>query len=182
MARWKLTEPHYLKLEEETRWEYVEVERVTGRPKRTQFIVPRYLHPLDPSDWTTTRLKNEDGDIIVCDGNNPGPGDLIYKGTPTPGMLPLDQDAREISGKYNWKPTEGLDEASQNNSFSQQLLSGLIDKISEAQTGANEAKQAAKDENLGEVLSAMTEMMKQNQAILAKLVERPTPSVGIRRM
>ncbi len=179
MARWKLTEPHYLLLEEETRWEYVEVERVTGRPKRTQFTVPRFLHPLDPSDWTVTRLKNEDGDIIVCNGNNPGPGDLIYKGQPTPGMLPLDDEAKKLSGKFDWKPTEGLDDFSQNDSYANKLLGGLIDQMTEARTQASQIQaQPVQIEGMADMLKAMTAMMEQNQALLAKLMERPA---GIRR-
>lgn len=178
MARWKLTEPHYMLLEEETRWEYIEIERVTGRPKRTQFVVPRYLHPLDPSDWTITRMKNEDGDIVVCNGTNPGPGDLIYHGEPTPGMLPLDDEAKEISNRYSWTPTQGLDDVSQGESFSQKLLGGLIDKISEAQAGLQQQPQP-QVEGIGDVLKAMTAMMQQNQEILQKLVERPAARRGV---
>lgn len=175
MARWKLTEPHYLFLEEPTRWEYIEIERVTGRPKRTQFVVPRYLQPLDPADWTVTRLKNEDGDIVLCNGTNPGPGDLIYKGDPTPGMFPLDDEAKEISAKFSWTPTQGLDDSSQQESFSNKLLGGLIDKLSAAQQATTEAQQRqAAPEELKDLLKAMTAMMQQNQQIIQKLVERPS--------
>lgn len=178
MARWKLTEAAYLLLEEETRWEYVEVERVTGRPKRTQFVVPRYLQPLDPADWTTTRIKNEDGDIILSNGTNPGPGDLIFKGKPIPGMLPLDDEAKQISGQFDWKPTQGLDAESQAESHTNKLLNGLIEQMAQAQAGAKEAAQIT---GMNEFMAGMMKMMEQNQQILAKLADRSTAPVAHRR-
>lgn len=181
MARWKLTEAAYLLLEEETRWEYVEVERVTGRPKRTQFIVPRYLQPLDPADWTETRIKNEDGDIILSNGNNPGRGDLIFKGNPIPGMLPLDDEAKQISSKYDWKPTQGLDMESQAESHTNKLLNGLIEQMAQAQAGT---KEVAASSQVSEVLSAMGKMMEQNQQILMALIangQNKPQEVGRRR-
>lgn len=176
MARWKLTEPHYIKLAEETRWEYVEVERVTGRPKRTQFVVPRFLNPLDPADWTETRVKNEDGDIIVSNGNNAQPKDLIFHGEPTPGMLPLDDEAKQISSKYDWTPTQGLDEASQADSYTNKLLGGLLDQITDVKV---KVQQQAPPPGFDELLKTLGAIVQQNQVILQTMATQQ-PKVAAR--
>lgn len=167
MARWKLTEAAYLNVPG-TKWEYTEVDRVSGRPKRTQFEVPRYLNPLDPSDWTVRR-NNDDGDIIVCDGHNPGPGDIIFTGGLTTGMLPIDDEAKEISAGYSWRPTQGLDDESQAQSYTQLLLNGLIKDMANLQASTKTAPQA---EGINELLTAMAGMMKQNQEIIGKLSKK----------
>lgn len=106
MARWKLTDKHYLNVEG-TEWEYKETLD-SGKQARKVFSVPTYLDPDSRSDWT------EDGMIIVCDGKGRQPRDLIFSGPPTPDMLPLDEEAEAISAQYqhNWIPpieTMGLE-------------------------------------------------------------------------
>ncbi len=169
MARWRLTEPHYINVPG-TRWEYIEVDRVTGRPKRTQFDVPRYLDPRDPRDWTVRR-NNDDGDIIVSNGNNPGPGDIVFIGDPSTGMFPLDDEARELSSRFDWKPTVSLAVDDQADSYTQQLLNGLIKDMANLQASAT-AQASPRIEGIDELLSAMTGMMKQNQEIIGKLADR----------
>ena len=171
MARWKLTEPHYLAVEG-IKWEYSEVDRVTGRPKRTQFPVPLHLDPNIESDWTH-RVDAWSGDICVSDGHNPDPKDLIYTGGVTPGMLPLDAEAEAITAKAakdKWRPTVGLDPESQNNSYTNQLLSGFIDQMTMAQTAI---QTAPKIEGLDEMLKSITAVMQQQTQLLAALAAKP---------
>ncbi len=170
MARWKLTEPHYLAVEG-IKWEYSEVDRVSGRPKRTQFPVPLHLDPNIESDWTH-KLDAWSGDIIISDGNDPDPKCLVYKGPVTPGMLPMDDEAKAITAKAakdKWAPTEGLDPEAQNNSYTNKLLSGFIDQMTQMQSSAVAAPPAA---GMAEFMTAMTQMMAQQTEILAKLAAK----------
>src|SRR6516164_8837593 len=96
MARWRLTEPHYLYTDPDTVWERLEVDTTTGRQVRKQYVVPAYYHHEIEADWTD---KAEKG-VFVCDGHNPGRGDIIFKGDPTPGMIAIDDEAKAISAKF----------------------------------------------------------------------------------
>lgn len=97
MARWKLTQPHYLNVKDAegngTEWEYKEVNRTTGKPVRKLYEVPRFLHTEDSSDFTHPEL----GAIIVCLEGKGESRDLTFVGEPTPDMEPLDAEAKSIS-------------------------------------------------------------------------------------
>lgn len=88
MARWRLTEPHYIHAKvynEATEWEYKETDRVTGREKRKRFKVPAYLET----------------ETIVCyEGSERDERDVIIEGPPTPAMEPLDEEAKNISAEH----------------------------------------------------------------------------------
>jgi hypothetical protein len=101
MARWKLMTPHYLNVPGEE-WEYTENDRTTGRPKRVKFPVPRLLDTKDPSCWTNRwgNKDNEDGEIIVCHEGKGEPTDQVFIGSPTPDMVPVDDEARAISATF----------------------------------------------------------------------------------
>ena len=100
MARWRLNEPHYLfgrvAGEDSTcEWEYKEADRITGREKRKRFKVPDYRNV----------------NTVVCYEGSEKDSDFIMEGPPTPGMEPLDDEAREISRKHekSWiHPIESL--------------------------------------------------------------------------
>jgi hypothetical protein len=169
MARWQLTEPHYLNTRD-TKWEFETKNRTTGRSERKQFNVPTHLDPNIEQDWNyVDRLGNNiiDGKIIVC---WPGKGegkDIEFEGPPTPGMLPLDDEAKAESAKYSWKPTAGLDENSQFNSFAQQTLIQLTSQLKDV---AEAPKQQI--EGLSDFMKTMTEMMKVQTETLALLAGR----------
>ena len=55
MARWKLTEAHYLKVPG-TAWEYNSIDRRTGRPKREVFSGPLQLDPKSIDDAVDRNL------------------------------------------------------------------------------------------------------------------------------
>lgn len=178
MARWRLTEPHYLLTRDPTKWEYQEVDRITGRPKRSQFVVPLYLNPLYEDDTKSFGQPDPDGAIdpviIVSNGNGAMGKDVIFIGEPTPGMLPLDDEAKEISAKFKaqWD-TPALDRPS----LSQLMEEKFLSQMSVMQTAAQAVPQA---EGVSELMKSMAGMMAQQTEILARLAERPT--AGPRRL
>lgn len=103
MARWRLTAKHYLNVPD-MEWEYKETT-AEGRQHRKIFIVPRYLNPDDPSDWT------EGNDCVVCLEGKGHRKDIVFLGDPTPDMEPLDPEAEEISNSLrpSWQhPIDSL--------------------------------------------------------------------------
>lgn len=99
MARWRLTEPHYLYTDPDTVWERLETDTVTGRQIRKQYVVPAYFHHEIEADWTD---KDEKA-VVVCDGHNCQKRDIRFKGDPTPGMKAMDDEAEAISAKFRDK-------------------------------------------------------------------------------
>lgn len=164
MARWQLTEPHYLNTKD-TKWEFETKNRTTGRSERKQFNVPTHLDPNIETDWNyQDRIGNNivDGKIIVCWEGQGEPKDIVFEGPPTPGMLPLDDEAKEISSKFDWIPTAGLDENSQFNSFAQKKLIELTEQL-------RTTAQAPQIEGMAEFMKTMAQMMAQQTQILAQL-------------
>lgn len=170
MARWKLNAPHYLNVEH-NKWEYIEVDRKTGRPRRTQFDVPMQLDPADPTCWTEYTLdqrgQREDGVIIVTHKRDDNfPNDIVFFGDPTPEMAPIDEEAKAISKSLEakWKrPAE-----SEPGSYQAGMIKDLqesFQKVIDSQT---------KQPDLTEVLAAITGIMKQNQELLSALVAAQT--------
>lgn len=92
MARWKLSQKHYLYTDPPTMWEQVETDLATGEQTRVQYVVPRHLNPEDP------KQKNKDGEVVVCLKGKGERGDITIKEQPpTADMLPLDEEAQLIS-------------------------------------------------------------------------------------
>lgn len=89
MARWKLTNKHYLN-SPGIKWAHEETTN-TGKRFRKEFDVPVYL---DPDD---REFQNRDGDIIVAYEASAEKGDVVFTGKPTPEMIPMDKEAEEIS-------------------------------------------------------------------------------------
>lgn len=174
MARWQLTEPHYLNVPG-TKWEQTITNRATNRPERKTFVVPLYLHPDVESDHT--RKDGFEGIITVCQGEgHPDGRDIEFIGNPTPGMLPLDDEARAISAKFNWEPTRGLDDVSQAESHTSKIMSGLIDQLTEMKTKA-EVGAGQQIQGMDKFMETMAAMMAQNQQILmalaGKAIDKP---------
>lgn len=163
MARWKLTEKHYLNVPG-TRWEFQTVDRTTGRPQRKTFPVPLYLDPENPDDCNYK--DGYDNWIIVAYEGSAEGRDIIFIGDPTPGMLPIDDEAKAISAKFKWTPTQGLDDESKENSYQSKLLLGLIDQMADMSVKASAAPIAP---GMEQFLTQMTQMMQQQTQILAAL-------------
>jgi hypothetical protein len=125
MARWKLMDAHYLAVPE-TEWEYRETNRETGRQARKVYEVPLHLDPKNQADWNYPA----DEAIIVSDRFDPKyPRDHVFRGTPTPDMEPLDDEAQAISDaeRKNWiHPIEAL-----NMTYSESRLSEFERGIAE---------------------------------------------------
>ena len=125
MARWKLTDSHYLAIPG-TEWEYKEQNRETGRQARKVYEVPLHLDPKNPADHNYPR----DEAIIVSNKYDPAyPRDYVFRGTPTPDMEPLDPEAQAISDaeRKNWiHPIEAL-----NMTYSESRLSEFERGIAE---------------------------------------------------
>lgn len=105
--RWRLIEPHYIKvpvLPDGTRveWEHKETNKQSGRAVRKLFPVPMLLDPRDGADHNYPEL----GDIIVCrkiEGALHHRRDIIFEGDPTPGMEPLNDEAQAITDSLRAK-------------------------------------------------------------------------------
>lgn len=180
MARWRLAAAHYINTND-TVWEYSEVDRTTGRPKRTQFPVPRLLNPEDPGDWNYVYSKDgfgkpDTGEIIVAQGTHE-PRDYVFEGDITPDMVSLDDEAKKISAAsaHKWKyKAENL-----NGTYADEMMKDLTEAVEDIR-----AKSApAPTEGMTELLTAMTAMMKQNQEMMAALfASKQTPApVGARK-
>jgi hypothetical protein len=183
MARWRLSGPHYLNVKG-TAWEYNEIDRITGRPKRTQFPVPLYMNPNYEDDLKSFGQGEgpvERWNIIVSDGNNPGPKDIVFTekdgspGLPTPEMEPLDDEARELSAKLSKRLNTPIVEGQ---SYSAKLEELFIDQMTELKNGMRAAPQA---EGMTQFMETMAAMMKQQTEILAMLAAKQ-PAEGKRRV
>ncbi len=176
MARWRLTEPHYLAVPTE-RWEHTTTDSRTGKLVRKMYKVPRYLDPRVEDDWNV-KLNGMDGEIHVCWEGKGIPNDIVFEGNPTPGMLPLDAEAEEISGKFSWTPTQGIDEDSQRQSFYARLGDSLIEQMAELKVARELAPVTP---SLDKFMETMLAMMGQNQQILAALAGKSValPDAGM---
>lgn len=161
MARWRLTAPHYLNVPGTT-WEYKEVDRTTGRQRRTQFQVPALLDPNQPADCNYR--NGDEGEIIVCFVGKGEPKDIEFMGEPTPDMMPLDDEAKSISAKFaaKWKhPIESLP-----GSYADVLLNDLQSEVAEVQAKGK----SQQIDGMSELLAGLATMMKQNQEIIGALI------------
>jgi hypothetical protein len=173
LARWLLTEPHYIKVLD-CFWEQTETDRVTGRQKKKKYPVPMHLDPKCAQDWNNkpgsssghiSRGGNswDEGFITVCQEGKGEAHDYVFVGDPTPGMEPIDDEARAISGKFDWgnvaDPFYGSEMT-----FAERMIFKMQDEA--------KAQQPAQNEALNETLTMLAQVMAQNTALLAKLSER----------
>jgi len=161
MARWKLTDSHYLAVPG-TEWEYKETNRETNRQARKVYEVPVYLNPKDSADWNYPR----DEAIIVSNKFDPAyPRDIVFRGTPTPDMEPLDDEAQAVSDAERSKwihPIEAL-----NMTYSESRLSEFERNIAELMAkGVPKASGPMPSLSLSGVDPAAFERMQQQIATL----------------
>ena len=169
MARWKLAASHYLNVEG-TKWEFQDTDRMTGKVRRVQFDVPTLLDIEDPTCWNQEIIRNPRGEILGGDvvvaltGTAHDTKDYIFKGSPTPDMIPIDEEAVAISAKFqeSWKCPPEADGAKYGDILIQRFQE-KFDKI-----GSPSAP--VQIEGMTEVLAAMTGMMKQNQDMMMLLL------------
>ena len=165
MARWKLMNAHYLYTLEPVEWEYSEVDRTSGRPIRKKFHVPRLLDPKDPSDWTTRwgNKDNSEGEIIVCFPDKGERGDIAFRGDPTPDMVPVDDEAKEISASFanhwRYKPDTELGGYSQS----------LVDKFQSEMSEVESKPASVQVEGLADLVAVMASQAKATQDLISSL-------------
>lgn len=173
MARWKLMTSHYLLVADPTKWEYKEVDRGSGREKRKQVTVPRFLDINDPGDWTNRfgdvgvshggNSADGAGEIIVCLPGKGGPHDIEFYGDPTPDMSPVDEEAMAISAsfaeRWRYKP-EGAEI-----SYSQ----SMIDNLNQEQADAAARPQQVEVAGLADMVVAIGALTAQNAELMKAL-------------
>ena len=167
MARWRLTEPHYLNVPGGI-WEQKETDRFTGKQVRKTYPVPTHLDPKNESDWNYKFGSDEGEGIVVCYEGKGKPRDIIFVGPPTPGMEPIDDEAQAVSDaeRKNWKhPIDDIPDRS----YSEGLLDSLQAQLAEA---ASRSAVPRNDSKIDSVLEVMTAMMAQNQKMLESLFSR----------
>jgi hypothetical protein len=166
MARWRLTEAHYIYTEPGIKWEYIETDRTTGRQVRKQYDVPQYFHHEAEGDWTD-KVNNW---VVVSDGHNAQPRDIIFKGDPTPGMHPLDDEATEITLKFKgkWGLPDQIFSLASPGSYSTNLTDYFVQQQDKVNTQMADLAQK-NTQGFGEFMQSMTAMMQQNQKILEML-------------
>lgn len=81
--RWELMDNHYLQVLN-CEWEYQETDQETGRTFRKRYKVPEYI----PKG------------TIVCREGLGERRDIVFFGDPTPDMMPLDDEARDLSASF----------------------------------------------------------------------------------
>jgi len=163
MARWRLMTSHYLNTVVPVEWEYSAVQ--SGKQIRKRFHVPRYLDINDPGDWTIkvgcgTPVSNGGNDdsaaglIIVCLEGRGEPNDIAFLGDPTPDMMPLDDEARELSAQFTGLWAYKPDGAEQ--SYSQTI----IDKIDDLKSKVETEQPVLKIEGLAEMVAMLAASQK----------------------
>lgn len=134
MARWRLTQPHYLNTVPPTKYRYEETDRDTGERNVQEYEVPRLLQNENPRD-----CRSAEG-CVVSDGKGALRGDWVYHGPPTPDMEPLDDEAEAISKAESpkWKQPMGEEAFPSQGNFQGALLEGLEKQLTAAfaQAGA----------------------------------------------
>lgn len=177
MARWKLTQPHYLMVPG-TKWEYIETDRTTGRPVRKQFDVPLYLNPEYTSDWTHIVGRDlsgrpQAGDICVCHAGKGIEGDITFTGPPTPDMAPLDDEAKEISAALVVQ--EGFVDDMPQYGYAGRVLENLGKQLSDAMVNGSPGAQMEK------FLASQEKLNSQLVALIAAMTAQAQPAKHERR-
>ncbi len=168
MARWKLTQPHYL-AGTGTKWEYTENSRTNGKPIRKQYDVPQYLHPDDPSDWTEVEMTDQRGNavqgiIVVCHEGKGNVKDIVFTGKPTPDMIPLDDEAKAISAKLPMGM--GFAEEMPEGGYAGRILEGLGKQLADAMAATTPAQV---NPQMDKFLESQDKLSAQLAALLAAL-------------
>lgn len=137
MARWRLTDKHYLSTLSDGKpgaeWMYEETSPTTAKKARKLFPVPQFL---DPEDVT---CHNYLGDIIVCHEGKGQSRDIVMVGPPTPDMEPLDDEAQAITDKARPTWIHPIESLPGQQGYSQSMLDTLTRQLAEAMTGAKQA-------------------------------------------
>lgn len=163
MARWRLTEAHYIFGRppdlDATEWEYKETDRINGRERRKRFKVPFFM----------------EAESIVCLEGRGQPTDTIFEGDPTPGMEPIDDEARKISAEHAHKWVHPI-EALPGQGYSASLLGSLEKQLAEVASKLPNtipvASSGVSREEFEALQRQLAELMVQNAELTARKSER----------
>jgi hypothetical protein len=184
MARWQLLEPHYLLLKESAKWEYMETDRTTGKQVRKQYVVPQYFHHEAESDWTEFTLMGNgaraSGIVVVSDGHNAKSSDIIFVGSPTPGMRPLDDEAVAITSKFKdkWGLPDKMFDLNEPGEYSVKLADYFVQQQDKVNMKITELAEQ-NTHGFSDFMKTMTSMMAQNQKILEVLAIKSTGATPV---
>lgn len=175
MAKWRLTQPHYLNVPGTT-WRYEETDQTSGERAEKVFTVPRLLDPSNPRDC------NRDGDCIVFHGEGPSTRGLYpFLGDPTPDMEPVDDEATEISASFQDKWQHPIDTLPSNGDYSASLINAFEKQLAKAITNAggipvsllNAPLTGISPEAFAELQATVENLAKQNAALAAQIAAKP---------
>jgi|SRR5215469_4622785 len=186
MARWKLTQKHYLNVPG-TEWTYVESPMGSRRQIRRVYAVPRYLDPEDPADCnynpgglprrTIDGDRGDPGEIIVCHRDHGEPNDIIFTGPPTLDMTPLDDEARALTEEMSKQWGRQFFGADSEGGYAQALLMEMTASFSTLSANIQRPSGFAPDTEAAALAKAQSEqiakLIEMNMALLAKLETSP---------
>lgn len=160
MARWRLTQPHYLRVPG-TKWRYEETDRETGERAEQTFEIPRFLDPNNPRDCRST------GVCVVSYAQGAQPRDWIFEGDPTPDMEPLDEEATKISASFEDKWKHPIDSLESQGGFGEALFRKLEQQLTQVLAGSKTPAVSVG----GVSREEFEELQKQLATLMAKNVE-----------
>lgn len=160
MARWRLTQPHYLNTVPPAKYRYEETDRDTGERNVAEYEVPRLLDPESPKDCRSS------GICVVARGTGER-GDWVFTGDPTPDMEPIDDEARAISDSFKERWLRPIDDLPAQGGFSGVLLQNLEKQLTEAMARAGTIQPVSK----GIDPEAFAQLQEQVAALMARNAE-----------
>lgn len=171
MARWRLTHKHNLNVIG-NKYEYKETSN-TGRSVRRSNDCALFLDPEDPGDCNYVDESGMKILIVAHDNAAANSKDILFRGPPTPDMVPLDDEAKAISAEL--EPTWGKAFTMSDDvegGYTQKLLLNLTEVLQANKAGAVPVN----DEALGELKSKiasletnMASLMEMNRALIERL-------------
>lgn len=160
MARWRLIQKHYLNVVGST-YEYRETTSA-GRQVKKAYPVPMFLDPEDPAD------RNYPDELIVAHEGSGHDKDIIFTGSPTLDMVPLDDEARKISAEMEIKWGQSYVTSDDEAGYTGRLLEELTSTLTSFNATARPSSPAA-DTELAELKGQFKLLMDMNTALMAKL-------------
>lgn len=165
MARWRLTQKHYLMVPG-TEYEYKEISQTTAKTVRRKFACPAFLDPDDATDcnYPIHARPNDRNELIVCWEGKGLKDDIVFSGDPTPDMVPLDDEAMAVTDslKARWGIAASMDIGEEG------YAHNLVNQLTETLQAFNASAKPS-----GFVDDRFDKLMEMNMALLAKLDPAP---------
>lgn len=180
MAKWKLTADHFLNVicdnfGEKINYEYSETDTQTNRVRRRSWDVPMFI----PKESIVTNSE----DVFNAFSGDVRERPIVFKGDPTPEMMPLDDEAREISAKFEPKWRHAIESlpANHGETFSASLIAGFEKLLTEASKNSaplpNVSAKSVDPDAFAKMQEQLATLAEQNAALNAalegKLAELP---------